>query len=303
MFKETKKLITHDGKFHADDLFACAVICLLLKKRGESFEILRTRDPKLIESGDFVFDVGGVYDPAQNRFDHHQKGGAGERANGIPYAAIGLVWKTYGSVLCGNNQEIVDAIDQQLIQPIDANDNGIEISESVVPNIRPVFLQDVLYAFRATWKENAREYDKAFVELVPFVMQVIERYLITTRDYLEGVNKVREIYESTEDKRVIVLDGPYPCEEYLALQPEPLFVVAPRPENKTWKVNTVRVKPMTFVDRKKLPTNWAGLRDHDLETETGVPGALFCHNARFLVVAETKEAALSLAQKALLNNE
>lgn len=298
-----KKLITHDGKFHADDIFACAVLCLLLEKNGERFEIIRTRDAATIKNGDFVFDVGGDYVAAQNRFDHHQKGGAGERANGIPYAAVGLVWRSYGTILCDGNQEIADHIDSQLIQPIDANDNGIELSDPRRPDLRPVFLQDVLYAFRATWKEDPEIYNTAFLELVSFAMHIIKRYIATTKDYIEGVKKVKEIYEKTEDKRVIILDGPYPCEEYLANQVEPLFVVAPRSENNTWKVNTVRVKPMTFVDRKKLPSAWAGLRDQELEHRTGVSGAVFCHNAGFLIVAQTKEAAVLLAQKALLNNE
>ena len=57
-----KKLITHNGSFHADDLFACAVLFLLLEKRGEKFEIIRTRDENILKNGDYVFDVGGIYD-------------------------------------------------------------------------------------------------------------------------------------------------------------------------------------------------------------------------------------------------
>ena len=33
----------------------------------------RTRDPALLDTCDIVVDVGGVYDPAKNRFDHHQR--------------------------------------------------------------------------------------------------------------------------------------------------------------------------------------------------------------------------------------
>jgi uncharacterized UPF0160 family protein len=33
----------------------------------------RTRDPKILAECDTVVDVGGIFDPQQKRFDHHQK--------------------------------------------------------------------------------------------------------------------------------------------------------------------------------------------------------------------------------------
>src|SRR3989344_3315798 len=76
------KIITHDESFHADDVFACAVLSFWLEKKNKSFRIIRTRDEKIITSGDYIFDLGGVYDADKNRFDHHQIGGAGKRDNG-----------------------------------------------------------------------------------------------------------------------------------------------------------------------------------------------------------------------------
>jgi len=43
-----KKLITHNGSFHTDDVFACAALSLMLEKNNEKFEIIRTRDPEII---------------------------------------------------------------------------------------------------------------------------------------------------------------------------------------------------------------------------------------------------------------
>lgn len=37
------------------------------------FVYIRTRDPAVLDTCDVVVDVGGVYDPAKNRFDHHQR--------------------------------------------------------------------------------------------------------------------------------------------------------------------------------------------------------------------------------------
>ena len=91
------RVVTHSGRFHADDVFAVATIFLLLKRRG--IKVIRTRDEKIIKTADYAIDVGRAHDPKTNRFDHHQQGGAGERKNRLPYAALGLGWETYGRKL------------------------------------------------------------------------------------------------------------------------------------------------------------------------------------------------------------
>jgi len=41
--------------------------------RYANAEIIRSRDPKILAECDTVVDVGGVFNPEQRRFDHHQK--------------------------------------------------------------------------------------------------------------------------------------------------------------------------------------------------------------------------------------
>jgi uncharacterized UPF0160 family protein len=71
--KNLPVLATHGGKFHWDEVFAYVVLKLALglKAPGEDHALLRTRKPELIEAADFVWDVGGVFDAAGQRFDHH----------------------------------------------------------------------------------------------------------------------------------------------------------------------------------------------------------------------------------------
>src|SRR3989344_7176045 len=98
---QKKKLITHNVSFHADDIFAAAALSIYLESKGEEVEIVRTRDEEIIKTGDYVFDVGGIYDESANRFDHHQAEGAGKRENGLPaqagieYSSLGLGWKKF----------------------------------------------------------------------------------------------------------------------------------------------------------------------------------------------------------------
>ena len=292
LFKKNKILVTHDSTFHADDLFSTATLSIL---NNGNIKVFRTRDPEIMKKGDYVYDVGGIYDPSINRFDHHQKGGAGLRPNGIPYASFGLVWKTYGEKICGS-KEVANMIDEKLVQSIDANDNGINLFD-IKGDVSPYTIQDLLFCYRPSWKEK-QDYDKAFMELVPIAVKIISREIIKTRDSLEASNIVNKAYEKAEDKRIVILDGHYPWGEILYQHKEVIYVVSVK--SGLWRVEAVRKEKYGFETRKPFPESWAGKRDDDLAEITGVKDATFCHNGRFLAVAKSKEGAMELAQKALI---
>ena len=64
------RVATHWGSFHADDVLAWALIRHFLDSDAE---VVRSRDPAVLASADIVMDVGGTFDPAARRFDHHQQ--------------------------------------------------------------------------------------------------------------------------------------------------------------------------------------------------------------------------------------
>lgn len=64
------KIGTHDGRFHADELLS--IVMLRTLPEYKAARIIRTRADNLLDRCDVVVDVGKVYDPARNRFDHHQ---------------------------------------------------------------------------------------------------------------------------------------------------------------------------------------------------------------------------------------
>ncbi|KAK4769092.1 hypothetical protein SAY86_027242 [Trapa natans] len=69
---EVKRVGTHNGSFHCDEALGCFMIRLTSKFCNA--HIVRTRDPQVLEDLDAVLDVGGIYDPIRDRYDHHQKG-------------------------------------------------------------------------------------------------------------------------------------------------------------------------------------------------------------------------------------
>ena len=68
-----KKVVTHNGIFHSDEVFAIALLC----RFGYVSEIIRTRDSSVIEESlndpkTIVVDCGDKYNSLMMNFDHHQ---------------------------------------------------------------------------------------------------------------------------------------------------------------------------------------------------------------------------------------
>ncbi len=292
------KLVTHDGSFHADDIFACATLALVLEKNIKRFEIIRTRDQDMLDSGDYIFDVGGIYDADKNRFDHHQKGGAGKRDEDIDYASFGLVWKKFGAELCGGDKAS-NIIDKKLVAPIDAHDNGFDLVENKY-DISPYSIQHFFYSMRPTWREESLTDDEMFARCVEIAKDILSREIIQAIDGVLAEDLVITAYKNTQDKRIIVLDKHYPYEYTLSNFSEPIFVVCPSRNIKNkWTAKAMKNDPKTFDNRKDFPKSWAGLRNEELVKVTGVVDAIFCHRGLFLAVAKSKEGAIKLAELAL----
>ncbi len=293
------KLVTHDGSFHADDIFACATLSLMLENKQKQFEIIRTRDEDIINKADYVFDVGGIYDAKSNRFDHHQTGGAFKRENGIACSSFGLVWRKFGLEVAGK-KESADFIEQKLVMTVDANDNGIDLYKNNFPEISIYTLQDVLSIFSPTALEDI-EKDEQFFKALVWAKEILSREIKKANDQMEITKIIVDFYKKAKDKRLIIIDKPKVSryEIWNALQkfPEPLFAVYG--DNEDWSIVAMRKTEDSFGNRKDFPKSWAGLRAKELQDMTGVKDAVFCHNNLFLAVAESKNGAIRLAELAI----
>lgn len=291
------RIVTHNGRFHLDELLATSVLSLLLESEGKQWEVIRSRDPEVWKTADYLVDVGGEINPSSGRFDHHQEGGAGKHENGIPFSSFGAVWKTYGEQLSGS-REIAEEITKRLVYPVDMADNGIEVYAPIQEGIHPYLFHNFVSVMVPTWKEGPI-HDAQFRKTLEITRTLLAREIVWNRDRLEVEGLVCAAYEYALDKRLVVLDQPYPSAEVLARFPEPLFVVKPRSQGDFWEVEAVRDDPHAFLNRKDLPASWAGKRDQELAAVTGVSDAVFCHLKRFVAVAKSKEGALALASLAL----
>ena len=284
-----KTIVTHNGNFHADDVFSVAA----LKSIFSSFTLIRTRDLDIIAKADIVIDVGGEYDPETNRFDHHQRGGAGERANGIPYSSFGLMWQKFGLDICQGNQDVANTIDADLVSTIDAIDCG---HVKGVPE--GISLSQTISMFNPTWQEDSH-FDSCFDEAVDFASRVLTRFIATANGGMSAKTIVANAIDKAQDPRVIVLEKYTPWKKTVhALSEEALFMISPSGTGQ-WRIQTVPVEPGSFEDRKPLPKKWAGLSDIALQDETGIDDAMFCHNGLFIAGAGSFESTMKMAVIAL----
>jgi uncharacterized UPF0160 family protein len=284
-----KIIATHNGNFHADDVFSVAALKSILP----AFKLIRTRDAELINKADIVIDVGGEYDPEAGRFDHHQRGGAGERENGIPYSSFGLIWQKYGLAICQGNQEVANSVDAGLVSTIDAIDCG-----HVKGVVEGISLSQTISMFNPTWQEDSH-FDSCFDEAVEFASRVLARFIATANGGISAKEIVAKAIDNAEDPRVIVLEKYTPWKRTVhALSEVALYMIYPSGSGQ-WRIQTVPVEPGSFEDRKPLPKPWAGLSDKALQEVTGIDDAMFCHNGLFIAGAESFESTMKMASIAL----
>jgi len=288
-----KTIATHNGNFHADDVFSIAA----LKNLFPSFKLIRTRDLELIAKADIVIDVGGEYDSDTNRFDHHQRGGAGERENGIPYSSFGLVWQKYGLEICQDDQKVANAIDAGLVSTIDAIDCGY--TEGSAEGItKGISLSQTISMFNPTWQEDS-DFDTCFDEAVDFASRVLTRFIASANGGISAKAIVAKAIDNAEDPRVVVLEQYTPWKRTVhALSEDALYMIYPA-QSGEWRIQTVPVEPGSFENRKSLPKQWAGLSNDELKEVTGLEDAMFCHNGLFIAGAQSFESTMKMAAIAL----
>jgi uncharacterized UPF0160 family protein len=230
-----------------------------------------------------------IYDPSKGRFDHHQKEGAGNHKNGIPYASFGLIWKHYGEEISGN-LETFQTIEQKLVIPIDAMDNGINTTQTLIEGVPEYRVaKELVYAFRPD-----------FDAFVGFTENLLKREIKSSNDKLIGESKVEEEISKQGEPEILVIKEDLPWEKPASKTKNIKLVVYPEPDQDAWCVEGVRTDLNDYdSNRKYFPESWRGLRGIELEQVSGIKGSLFCHRAGFIAVVQTKEGALQMAKIAL----
>ena len=319
--RDKLNLYTHDGLFHADDVFATALLSLMT----DEINVVRGNDTDLPENkADWIiYDIGG------GELDHHSP--ENKEANGthpgtnIPYAACGLVWKKYHKEIleaedCPKNyiNGVYQKMENSLILGIDAEDNGFnptadvletmpnlnaEQKNEIIRNARTSFsISQVIKDFNPNWNSDMDYYD-AFMDAVSFAKDIILNRLDSIISSMDGRDYVLQHINYSAD-HIMILDEFVPWEGTLYSQSwnpkanEIWYVVYPALRG-GWNVQCALDDSHDRTSyRHPLPEEWYGLRHEELRKVSGIATASFCHVSGFLAGCESEEDALLMANTA-----
>ncbi|KAL9651698.1 hypothetical protein ABK040_009313 [Willaertia magna] len=321
--KGIKKIIgTHNGSFHCDESLAIAL--LTLTKQFKESVVVRTRDEKVLSQCDLLVDVGAVYNPETNRYDHHQASFQDAlnigKFNKTRLSSAGLIYKHFGKQVI---EEVVGdkATDEQkediyirmyenFIHHIDANDNGVEISDGELKYKITTALPNRVSNLNPKWNEPNVDENIGFSKAIELTRnEFLDSLNYYVDDWLPAYNIVEKAFSKREEidpsGQIILIEQFCPWKSHLYVLEEKcglkglvkyaLF----EDKNGSWRVQAVPLDENSFASRLALHKDWRGLRDNELSEKSGIPGGVFVHVSGFIGGNKTYEGALQMAKLSL----
>ncbi|KAG5068835.1 hypothetical protein JHK85_001212 [Glycine max] len=288
----------------------------------------------VLEVLDAVLDVGGVYDPARDRYDHHQKGFEEVFGHGFStkLSSAGLVYKHFGKEIIAKELEVDEehrdvhhiylAVYKSFMEAIDAIDNGINQYDTDQPPryVNNTHLSSRVGRLNLDWTDPDQSPEKEneafqramalagseFLDLPPHLQSVrfhVNSWLPARSIVMETLAARHTVDPSGE---ILVLTKFCPwklhlfeLEGELKNDPAVKYVLYQDERSKHWRVQAVAVSPDSFQSRKALPSQWRGLRDEELSKKSGIPGCVFVHISGFIGGNQNFDGALAMAKAAL----
>lgn len=306
----TPTIVTHGGNFHADDIWAAAVVRVFFPGYREC-PIIRTRDKVVLDAAKadpafLLLDVGGEYSPRQGLFDHHFSPEP-LWPNGKKMATAGMVMDEV-QLPRHFSQESDEAL-REIARRIDSVDTGTKIPgwtlSATLHKCNPL-----------EGGENGEYFDNRFGYLVHLVQDVLEGILfgvecleavafiqnhpmvvkwVAEHDAALAESEARIRIAFEQEGPLLVLDSYEPALMDVASEAPAgkMFSIYPSPGGE-WMVQQIPLTKGEFGGRKQLPSSWAGKRGTELDAVTGIEGCVFTHPGRFIGGHKTLEGAKAL---------
>lgn len=287
--------ITHNGCFHADELFCTILLLFILDK------VILARVSEITEKANsaIVYDIGGGV------FDHHQPGGNGSRENGIKYSSFGLMWRAYGMRILQEHYKcstkdaelLFTMIDEDLVQSVDCIDNAQLPSVAFPAKIKS--MSSILADFYPCWDEVTPQLEnEKFLEALQLAYFIFNNTVMRNISKLKAKTFVENAIQQSS-YGILVLPQFMPWKEWVLssnnLKSKKInFVIFP--SNRTgFTIITVPKSIGTKAKKMLLPENWAGLYGEKLRRESNIETAQFCHFKRHIGAAKTLLGAVEMA--------
>ncbi|MDZ8120494.1 MYG1 family protein [Pontiella agarivorans] len=286
---------THSGNFHADDVFAVAALSIL----HPEYEIRRSRDPEVWAQCDYLVDVGGTYDHAEKKYDHHFKNGP-TYDDGLKMSSIGLIWKHYGAEICGDSK-LAEQVCKTLIRQFDAIDNGVKLSAPLddFSDVREVSLTTSISMMNP---DNPFKADDVFEGEVVRARQLLLAAISRAKRWIHSrAGLALALNEALAEKRAYII-VPENCkwqEHLFNSEGNESILYAVFSKGKKTFAQAVPSALGEYSNRKDFPQAWAGLMDDDFNQAAGISDGIFCHQGAFLLATYSFDSTLKLVEEAI----
>ncbi|XP_071099258.1 MYG1 exonuclease-like [Haliotis cracherodii] len=319
------KIGTHNGTFHCDEVLACFMLKQLPKYKDA--EIVRTRDAAVLDTCDIVVDVGGVFDTAKNRFDHHQRTFSEsmttlrpDKAWETKLSSAGLVYVHFGAELLAQilalprddpvTNIVYDKVYENFVEEIDATDNGINQTDGVQKYRITTTLSSRVGNLNPQWNQTGVDIDAQFRKAMEMVgAEFMDRVLyykqswLPARDLVQTAIKQRKEVDESGEIICIKEEGGVPWKDHLfSLEAElgvspPIKYILYTDQNGAWRIQCVPVRVGSFENRLSILEEWRGVRDEELTKKSGIPGCIFVHAGGFIGGNKTYDGVLEMARR------
>ena len=326
-------IATHDGSFHADETVACAVISYVYERS----QVIRSRDPLVLETADIIIDVSGIND--EKHFDHHSNEFNLSRDNGINYATAGLMWLKFGDKYLRKiaqehftfeqrekiSDEIYRAaqerIDKEIMYGVDLNDNGqlnsylnsqVQVANAgeqrVMDELNEFYRYspDISYlvAMQNLPNVSGAEQDKNFMNTVKILKNLLINSAINALYTEIGIAEVMHVYDGGP---ILIMHEKLPWTQAVLSNFDTFkdCMLAVYPDRKRgWRVQSLPYsKAERFRNKLTAPKSWRGLDFEALDEVTGLNGTIFIHRAGFTGGAMDFDTNLAMARMWLEQGE
>ncbi|KAI5147975.1 hypothetical protein ENBRE01_0035 [Enteropsectra breve] len=299
---------THDGTFHYDEILATAVLLELWPKTP----IIRTRDAEQLAKCNIVYDVGGVFDPQNNRFDHHQSSFVetySEQYN-IKLSSAGLIYKYFCDALFKKysfeassevREYVKDKIYREFFLFADALDNGYEIFSDIIPRTLASLVAGFnVYTNKDYDKQQQLEND-AFMDALKIVQRDLKNYM--EKIFYDYVPAYEKVYNEIKDLQteIFITEQKYSPDVIFdvdkKLKKDLKFIIFKN--RNEFRILALPLKKGGFKTRVPLLHEWCGKRDAELVSVSNIPECIFVHATGFTGSNKTLEGALEMCKISL----
>lgn len=319
--------------FHCDEVLAN--VMLRYTQEYSQAALIRTRAQEVLDQLDIVTDVGSVFDPSKNRFDHHQRSfnmAWHEDENkpaveGEPFkiklSSAGLVYKYFGKEILatilkevwpestyseGELEKIYQKLYKNFILEVDAMDNGVKIAAEQNYHVN-TNLGTRVSRFNKPWNAPASFKQN---EQFRLAMRVAEEELLwhiysISQVFWPARKQVEEAWAGREtfypSGEFMYIENSCPWKDHLYnLEIENgkegiIKFVFYKDGRGMYRVQTVAPKCSGYDMRVPLCKAWRGLRAEELKVVAGeLQDIEFVHHSGFIGGTYNLQTALKMAE-------